>query len=207
MRRSPSPSQRPGSPRLGPAPDAGAAPVAAGEVLLALARAAITEPLLGSRPAVEESHAWLHEDGACFVTLTTRGSLRGCIGTVEPYRTLLADVRGNARAAATRDRRFPRLTAAELGETVIDVSVLSAVTALPVADEADALAQLRPGVDGIVLEYGSRHATFLPRVWDLVSGPGDFLARLKQKAGLPASAWSAEVRLSRYTVTEYHEGG
>jgi AmmeMemoRadiSam system protein A len=178
-----------------------------GEVLLAHARAAIAGPLLGRWPAVDESPAWLHDEGACFVTLTTHGRLRGCIGTVEPYRTLLADVRGNALAAATRDRRFPPLTAAELEDTVIDVSVLSAATPFPVRDEADACARLRPGIDGVVLECGPRRATFLPQVWDRLTDPREFLARLKQKAGLPASYWGDDVRLSRYTVTEYREEG
>ena len=198
MPRSPSPNR----------PPASAGADRTGQVLLAIARAAIAEELLGADPpVVEQSLAWLHEDGASFVTLTTGGAPRGCIGTLEAFRPLHADVRENAHAAAFRDRRFPRLTAPELDETSIAVSVLSAVTPMPVTDEADARARLRPHVDGVVLTCGRRRATFLPRVWAHVPDAEEFLALLKRKAGLPALFWSDEVRLSRYTVVEYHEGG
>jgi AmmeMemoRadiSam system protein A len=203
MPRSPSRNRPPGSAD----PAAGATAADTGAVLLAVARAVLVEELLGSAPRTDESHAWLHEQGATFVTLTTRGRLNGCIGTVEPRRTLLADVRGNAYGAAFRDRRFPRLTAGELDHTVIEVSVLSDATPMPVTSEADALARLRPHVDGVVLECGRRRATFLPRVWEHLPEPADFLSRLRLKAGLPALYWSDDVRLSRYTVTEHREGG
>jgi AmmeMemoRadiSam system protein A len=200
MPRSHSPNPLPPSVGTGPAADIG-------PVLLGIARATIEEELLGARIRTDESHPALHDEGACFVTLTTRGSLHGCIGTVVARRTLLADVRGNAYAAAFHDRRFPRLTVAELDDTVIDVSVLSASTPMHFTGEADALAQLRPHVDGVVLACGRRTSTFLPRVWDHVPEPEDFMALLKRKAGLPETFWNDEVRLSRYTVTEYHEGG
>ena len=73
------------------------------------------------------------------------------------------------------------------------------------SSEAEALAQLRPGIDGLIFECGSARSTFLPQVWSQLPKPADFLAQLKRKAGLPGDFWSDEVRLSRYTVHKWTE--
>lgn len=177
---------------------------AQGAVLLALARAAIASEF-GQRYPADEQAAWLRERGACFVTLTQRGELRGCIGTLEAHRPLLQDVRANAVAAAFRDPRFAPLSARELGQTEVEVSLLSPMQALAFASQADALAQLRPGVDGVVFEYGARRSTFLPQVWEQLPDVDDFMAYLKRKAGLPTDFWHADVRLQRYTVAKWKE--
>ena len=132
-------------------------------------------------------------------------TLRGCIGTIEPYRPLVDDVRGNARAAAFRDPRFSPLTAGEYRRLHVEVSVLSPREPLPYRDRADLVSRLRPRVDGLVLEYGGRRGTYLPQVWDQIPSPEDFLASLVTKAHLPAGFWSDDIALSRYTVTEYAE--
>ena len=111
----------------------------------------------------------------------------------------------NAVNAAVRDPRFPPLTTAELPDTHIEVSVLSPPEPYPFTDRADALSRLRPGVDGLILEYGSHRGTFLPQVWDSLSKPDDFLANLVRKAGLPAGWWDDDARLSRYTVKAFEE--
>jgi len=175
-----------------------------GELLLPIARAAIASALGQPQQAIH-SAAWLHEPGACFVTLTQQGQLRGCIGTLAAHRTLLADVQANAVAAALQDSRFAPLKLAELAHTDIEVSLLSPLQAMPVASEAQALAQLRPGVDGVVFECQRWRSTFLPQVWEQLPKPADFMAHLKRKAGLPANFWSDEVRLYRYSVTHWHE--
>jgi len=179
-------------------------PPEAGGVLLALARAAIAREL-GLDLAVDASPAWLADPGASFVTLHTAGELTGCVGSTVPRRSLVADVAENARAAAFHDPRFGALTRAELGLTVVEVSVLSATSPLVVVDEADAVARLRVGVDGLVLEYADRRATFLPQVWEELPDPHDFLTRLKIKLGLPATFWSDGLTLSRYTVAAFCE--
>ncbi len=141
-----------------------------------------------------------------FVTLTQDGELRGCIGSLEAHRPLAVDLEENARAAALRDPRFPPLTAAELPRTRVEVSILSRAEPMRFKDEQDALGQLRPGVDGVILEYGWHRATFLPQVWEQLPEPWQFMAHLKRKAGLSADFWSDEVKLSRYTVEKYQEG-
>ena len=175
-----------------------------GEVLLPIARAAISQALKVPYNA-DESAIWLKEHGACFVTLTQHGQLRGCIGSLQAHRPLLADVKGNAVAAALHDPRFPSLTAMELSATDIEISLLSATEPMHIRNEDDALAQLRPNIDGVVLEAGFHRATFLPQVWEQLPEPRTFMAHLKHKAGLPPSYWSGDVKLSRYTVTKWRE--
>jgi len=175
-----------------------------GHLLLPIARAAIASAL-GQPQHADTSAAWLHEPGACFVTLTQHAQLRGCIGTLAARRTLLADVQANAVAAALQDSRFAPLQLAELAHTDIEVSLLSPLQPMHFVSEAQALAQLRPGVDGVVFECQRWRSTFLPQVWAQLPKPAEFMAHLKQKAGLPSHFWSDEVRLYRYTVTHWQE--
>lgn len=175
-----------------------------GTILLPIARAAIERALNVPRKA-DESAPWLAERGACFVTLTQDGELRGCIGSLQAHQSLLADVKENSVAAALHDPRFTPLSAKELGFTDIEISLLSPASVMEVRDEADALAQLRPGVDGIIFEFGRHRSTFLPQVWESLAQPRKFLAALKRKAGLPDDFWAEDVKLSRYSVTQWNE--
>jgi AmmeMemoRadiSam system protein A len=115
------------------------------------------------------------------------------------------DVKRNAVSAALHDPRFALLLTAEFDDTYIEISLLSSRLAMLVQAEADALAQLRPSIDGIVFEYGCYRGTFLPQVWQKLSQPHQFLAMLKRKAGLPADFWAEGTKLSRYTVTKWRE--
>lgn len=185
-------------------------PEGAGPVLTGLARYAIASasPLAGrgtlnpGRPALPN---WTNSPGASFVTLTQDGHLRGCIGSLQAWRALHDDVADNARSAAFRDPRFPPLRAAELDITRIEVSVLSAPAPMEFASQADALSQLRPGTDGLILAAGGRRATFLPQVWDELPDPSQFVAQLLRKAGLSPNYWGDDVALQRYTVTAFAE--
>jgi AmmeMemoRadiSam system protein A len=179
-------------------------PADAGPVLVRVARGAISAEL-GLRADGNDTPAWLAREGASFITLMLAGKLRGCIGTLRAHRTLGEDVRANAVSAAFRDPRFGRLTPAEFAAISVEVSVLSPLEPLVFGDEADALRQLRAGLDGLVFEYGHHTSTFLPQVWADVREPADFLAHLKYKAGLPPDFWDKDVRLSRYTVQKWRE--
>lgn len=185
-------------------PTAPDTPDALGTSLLRLAHASIATAL-GRRMDAAGDAPGLQAPGACFVTLTQAGQLRGCIGSLQARRSLLADVKANAVAAALHDTRFAPLTLAELDHTDIEVSVLSPMQAMHFASETDALAQLRPGVDGVVFEFGRHRSTFLPQVWAQLPDARDFMAHLKRKAGLSANFWDADVRLQRYTVQSWHE--
>jgi len=177
-----------------------------GATLLRMARGSLAEAL-GVGPAAKvENLPWLREPGATFVTLRLRGSLRGCVGSIEARRPLGEDVRQNALAAAFQDPRFPPLEPRELPGITLEVSLLSPPEPLPAANEAEALRLLRPGIDGVVFEYGGHRSTFLPQVWEQLPDPRDFLDHLRRKAGLPDGFWAPEVRLSRYGVQKWEEG-
>ena len=170
--------------------------------LLAVARASIEAGLRGERLAVKTADypPALREPHATFVTLHVGTALRGCVGSLETRRPLVEDVAHNARAAAFEDTRFAPLTPVEFGRLQIHISVLGAPESLPSGSEADVLRQLRPGVDGLILEEGMHRGTFLPAVWDELPAPRDFLRQLKRKAGLPVEYWSRTIRVRRYTV-------
>ena len=177
---------------------------AAGTTLLALARDAIESSLFETKE-IKSDLPWLQQCAATFVTLTKDGQLRGCIGSLEAARPLAMDVAENALGAAFRDPRFPRLAADEWPRCQVEVSLLSAPKRVEFADEADLLAQLQPGIDGVILEADGRRATFLPQVWESLPDKRVFIAELVKKAGLPADTRLGRCRVSRYRVEKFHE--
>ena len=175
-----------------------------GRLLVAHARATIERSLRLPVVALPRPD-WLNEAGAVFVTLTEGDHLRGCIGSIEAHRPLIDDLLANAYAAAFRDPRFAPMTASEWPEVQVEVSLLSPPQAISYADEADALRQLRPGIDGVILEHGWHQATFLPQVWNQLPEPALFLGQLKRKAGFSPDFWATDLCLSRYSVEKFKE--
>jgi MEMO1 family protein len=174
--------------------------------MLKVARAAIAEALAsGKAPALkaDDYPAWAQQPGAAFVTLEMNGKLRGCIGSLAAHRPLIIDVSENAFAAAFRDPRFPNLGAAEFENLEISISVLSEPEPLDFENEADLLEKMRPGVDGLILQSGSRRGTFLPQVWEQLPQKSSFLAHLKSKAGFSADYWSDDIKIFRYTTESF----
>ena len=147
----------------------------------------------------------LAEERATFTSLHLAGKLRGCCGTLEASRPLAADVAHSAFQAAFRDPRFDPLDQDEFAVVSLEVSVLSPVEPITFADEADLLGQLTPGTDGLVIIKGWHRATFLPKVWDMLPEPEQFLAQLKVKCGLPPTYWSENLEFRRYHTTTYAE--
>jgi len=145
----------------------------------------------------------LRAERAAFVTLLRDGELRGCIGHLEACQALVMDVAENAFAAAFRDPRFPPLSRQESARLEVHLSVLSPPEPMTFSCEADLLAQIRPGIDGLILREGSARGTFLPSVWESLPQPQDFLNHLKRKAGLPAGHWSDRIRVERYTTESF----
>ena len=175
-----------------------------GPALIGIAKAAIDTQLGGRTQSVADED-WLRQPAATFVTLTRNSELRGCIGSLEAKRALRDDVHENALGAAFRDPRFKPLTAEEWIDTWVEVSVLSALEPIALESEPAVLRSLRPGIDGVVLEFGRHRSTFLPQVWEQLATPEAFLTNLKRKAGLPPDFWEPELRLSRYTVAKWRE--
>ncbi|MEJ2344740.1 MAG: AmmeMemoRadiSam system protein A [Gammaproteobacteria bacterium] len=173
------------------------------DLLLQLARQAIQHGLTHSEPMAVEPQDYpapLREPRACFVTLQLDGQLRGCIGSLEAFQPLVADLAANAHAAAFHDPRFPPLTSPEFDRLSIHISILSPPEPLAFADEQDLLEQIRPGVDGLVLSADGHRGTFLPSVWESLSDPRQFVNQLKRKAGLPPDYWSDRIEVWRYTA-------
>lgn len=173
------------------------------KILRATARAAIAHCLLHPHElaiVLDGYPACLCKRRASFVTLEREGHLRGCIGSLEAKLPLIQAVAKNAVAAAFSDPRFPPLQARELDALSIHISVLTVPETLAVESEEDLLVKLRPGIDGLVLKRGPQRGTFLPAVWESLPDPRDFLAQLKQKAGLAPGDWPADIEIYRYTA-------
>ena len=146
------------------------------------------------------------EKRGTFVTLKTRGQLRGCMGCLTPTETILEGIQRNAINAAFNDPRFPALTSEELEQADIDISILTSPRELEYTGGDDLLNKLRPNVDGVIINKGPARATFLPQVWEQLPKKEDFLAHLCRKAGLSPDEWTTgELGVSIYQVQYFNE--
>jgi AmmeMemoRadiSam system protein A len=177
---------------------------AAGQALVDLSWASIRHGLETGAPAAPPSDrpGILARPGAVFVTLNRRGALRGCIGSVIAWRPLAEDVVDNAFKSAFKDPRFPPLRPEELDGLTLSLSVLTPPVPMTFKDQEDMLGQLRPRVDGLIIEDGGRRALFLPSVWEQLPDKHQFLAHLKAKAGMPTDHWSPHFKASRFQAVE-----
>ena len=159
-----------------------------GKVLLRLARRAIAERL-GLADETEPGPVgaeWLQTPRGVFVTLRTRGRLRGCIGYPEPILPLGEAVRKAAVGAAFHDPRFPPLEPEEYPEVRIEINVLTPPVAVRTVEGIEV------GRHGLIVRQGSRRGLLLPSVpveygWDRET----FLAHTCLKAGLAPDAWKS----------------
>ena len=142
--------------------------------------------------------AEVKENSGCFVTLTVGGTLRGCIGYIEPIKPLYQAVIENAANAALHDPRFQRVTTAELGKIKIEISVLTKPVSLAYNDADDLLKKLVPKRDGVILRKGGHQSTYLPQVWEDLPDKVTFLEQLSIKGGMPRDGWkTAEIKTYR----------
>lgn len=175
-----------------------------GQRLVQLAREAIVHAL-GGPSFARPDEPWFRAPAATFVTVTRRGRLHGCIGSIVPHRPLVDDVEHNAVAAAFTDPRGGACRAEWLPEIGVEVTLLSPLAPLGFTSQDDLLVQLVPRVDGLVLRYGPYRGTFLPQVWDHLPSRRDFLSHLKAKAGLAPDFWAEGVEVSRFHVQKWGE--
>ncbi|WP_299728155.1 AmmeMemoRadiSam system protein A [uncultured Endozoicomonas sp.] len=177
--------------------------------LLRIARKTISKGCSGLPPELESQDDHLSdlfkEQAACFVTLQKQGNLRGCIGSTQAHRALLDDVVHNAFASAFRDPRFPPVTESELSEISVEISILTPQEKMDVSDEQDLLKQIRPGKDGLLIRNPQYSATFLPQVWQQLPNPRQFLAHLKNKAGMAPGIWPQDMECFRYQCLKLEE--
>jgi hypothetical protein len=173
-----------------------------GERLVQLARDAIAHEL-GGPPVVRPEGPWFSAPAATFVTITRRGRLHGCIGSLAAHRPLAEDVEHNAIAAAFMDPRSSAFRAEWLPEMGVEVTLLSPLSPIEFTSQEDLLRQIVPRVDGLLLRYGPYRGTFLPQVWDSLPSPRRFLDELKVKAGLSPDFWAEGVEVSRFHVQKW----
>jgi AmmeMemoRadiSam system protein A len=153
--------------------------------LLKLARQAIENHLLGKpKPSREGEGKRLAEKRGAFVTLKSKGQLRGCIGHTQAIKPLSQTVIDMAEAAAFQDPRFPPLSKQELKDLTIEISALT-----PFRQIKD-IQEIEVGKHGLMIERGFNAGLLLPQVateygWDRQT----FLEHTCQKAGLPKDAW------------------
>jgi AmmeMemoRadiSam system protein B/AmmeMemoRadiSam system protein A len=171
------------------------------EELLALAREAIAAHLRGGADArTMTPDAALERRSGAFVTLKLNGELRGCIGHMEADQPLAQAIREMAVAAAFSDSRFPALTAEELDEIRLEISVLS-----PLHRITD-ISQIRLGTDGLMIYQSAQQGVLLPQVpveqgWDL----NQYLESLCSKAGLMPGCWRQGPVLYTFTAEVFGE--
>ncbi|MCX8107915.1 MAG: AmmeMemoRadiSam system protein A, partial [Verrucomicrobiae bacterium] len=179
------------------------------KALLELARRSLVEVVTNGRlPTVDPANLppRCAEEKGCFVTLTKKGALRGCIGNILPSGPLWKAVMENARNAAVRDYRFPPVQKEELRDIEIEISVLTVPQTLKFDSPEDLIRKLRPHKDGVVLELGLRSATYLPQVWEQLPDPVQFLSNLSMKAGAGPDDWRKPgTKVLTYQVEAFKE--
>lgn len=180
--------------------------------LLKLARENISNKLGKTDEPIESIKSKLsarvfEENRGTFVSLhKKKGALRGCIGNIEPVKTIFQGVMDNAGHAAFNDSRFKALCHEELADTRIEVSILTCPEKLDYTDARDLTARLRPHIDGVIIEKEYKSATFLPQVWEQLKSPELFLSHLCVKAGLPGHEWEkGDLDVMVYQVQSFHE--
>lgn len=155
---------------------------------------------------IDSYTAALREHGASFVTLTMQHQLRGCIGALEAHQPLVEDVREHAIASALEDPRFLPVEKSELNRIRIEVSRLGAPQALSYESSEDLIKKLNPHVDGVIIKYGERKATFLPQVWEKIPDPAEFMNELCHKMIGQANLWrESKLQVFTYQVEEFRE--
>ena len=179
------------------------------KTLLRLSREALNDGVQGNalEPLnLDDFPDLLSQPGATFVTLTSDNELRGCIGSLEAKRPLIEDVRIHAVAAAMEDYRFPPVNEYEVDQITIEISRLTTPQLVKSKDTEDLLSQIRPGIDGVIIQKGIRRATFLPQVWKKVPEVELFLEMLCRKMGAAIDCWrDPDIQVYTYQVEKFQE--
>ncbi len=178
--------------------------------LLKLARMAIEEYLKSEVkiPPINPPPATMKPYGV-FVTLEKKPAheLRGCVGYPLPIKPLCEAVVDNALNAAFHDSRFPPLSAEELKDVEIEITILSEPELIEYDSPDDLLSKIKIGRDGLILKHGWNAGLLLPQVpveegWS----KEEYLSYLCLKAGLPPDTWLKEpVRVERFEGVKFSE--
>jgi len=180
-----------------------------GKYLLNVARNTIRDSLFGEKGGADKDKNLppiFNEKRGTFVTLTSGGNLRGCIGHIIAQESLIEGIRENAINAAFKDPRFKPVGKIEWEQLKIEISILTDPKPLSYSNAEDLLKKIRPCIDGVILKKGYHQSTFLPQVWDQLPQKEDFLSHLCMKAGLDGNAWrKGDLEVSTYQVQAFEE--
>jgi uncharacterized protein len=169
--------------------------------LVSLARQSVVAAVTGSQVAASIILE-LPDASGVFVTVKRRGELRGCLGTLRCRRGLAGEVARCAADAASEDPRFPPVTAAELPDLSIEVSVLGPLEPIDPNEPGTIVI----GRHGLVAEQGHRRGLLLPQVASEWSWTVDqFLRQTCLKADLPPDAWQEGAQISRFEAEVFGE--
>jgi len=169
-----------------------------GTAAVAIARETLDIYVSGKRL---EQKSWVHgpfsELRGVFVTINlaspTEERLRGCIGFPYPVKPLGEAIREATIAAATEDPRFPPVTESELGEVVVEVSILTEPAPIKAPRPQDLPSRIRIGTDGLIVSRFGQSGLLLPQVaTEFGMDQTDFLSQACMKAGLPPDSWLDE---------------
>ncbi|TFH64105.1 MAG: AmmeMemoRadiSam system protein A [Candidatus Zixiibacteriota bacterium] len=156
-----------------------------GEQLLAVAREAVRHKLLcGPAPSFATENERLKCRRGAFVTITSHGDLRGCIGYIEGVEPLIEIIHDCAIQAGFHDGRFEPLSPDEYPNIAFEISVLTPLI------QVEDLSEVVVGKHGLLISSRGRSGLLLPQVateqgWDRDT----FLAHTCLKAGLPWDEW------------------
>jgi len=179
-----------------------------GKFLVKLARQTVESYLrTGKKMLAPTTAEKLRERRGVFVTLTKNEELRGCIGHPLPTMPLVEAVMDAAISSATRDPRFHPVSAEELRDVKIEVSVLSEPEVIKVKNPREYPKCIVIGRDGLMIEWSGYAGLLLPQVpveykWDAE----EFLSHLCMKAGLMPDHWlRKDVIISRFSAQIFAE--
>ncbi len=169
------------------------------QILIRLAHTAIENALHNRRMDLTAPTPHLEQERGAFTTLHLHGRLRGCIGYVLPVASLYQTVANTAVAAAYEDPRFAPVTASEVADLKVEISVMSLLA--PIKPE-----EVEIGKHGLLISSGYKRGLLLPQVatehhWDAET----FLSETCRKANLPVDAWKSGATIEAFTAEIFGE--
>lgn len=150
------------------------------KMLLEIAKKTIENAVNGEKlPDFDIRDPVLNTECGAFVTIHKNDSLRGCIGNVIGQMPLWKTVRKMAVEASLHDPRFSPVSAEELKDIDIEISVLSPF------EKIEDTSSIEVGKHGLFIRQGFYQGLLLPQVateygWDRK----EFLEHTCMKAGL-----------------------
>ncbi len=149
-----------------------------------------------------EKFPFLNQNGATFVTLTLNNQLRGCIGSLQAFRSLFDDLVSNSYAAAFEDPRFYEITFEEFEKVNIEISILTTPVEIIYTDIDDLKSKIKPNVHGVIIQKDGRRSTFLPQVWEQLPTFEEFFSHLCHKGNFEVNCLEHHPQIFVYEVNK-----